>query len=152
MSPGWPETAKKLRRLSFRNTRAPTPGNNRNLPPRSRVIHSRSEPDFGRFGAKTHSKVPHQGRGKIKPGPLSKPGNVVCWRRGRDLNPRTGFKPRYPLSRRAPSANSATSPQHGLIAARRQSVKKKSSVLARGPENAMPLYRAPPPRIYFRFG
>lgn len=37
------------------------------------------------------------------------------WRRGRDLNPRTGFKPRYPLSRRAPSANSATSPQNGEV-------------------------------------
>jgi len=42
---------------------------------------------------------------KGKPGPLSKPGSAVYWRRGRDLNPRTGFKPRYPLSRRVIGPN-----------------------------------------------
>ena len=33
------------------------------------------------------------------------------WRRGRDLNPRYRFKPVYSLSRRAPSADSDTSPE-----------------------------------------
>ena len=43
--------------------------------------------------------LPYQG--KVEKGRIL--AHIVCWRRGRDLNPRRGFKPPYSLSRRAPS-------------------------------------------------
>lgn len=82
--------------------------------PRYRIFSKRFEQKYGQrygYGHVLAKNIPFLNAKTAKLSSDNLAVLLAMWRRGRDLNSRYRFKPVYSLSRRAPSADSDTSPR-----------------------------------------